>query len=135
MEPYRRTTIWWISVRSGNNRRDFEFTQRSDETPQDAYRRVKSNADKISNQLEGKATVDIISRSVAFKPKGDKPYRSWYWCPYCNKWRPFSYDPWLEVNRCSICGISDSDFYVRRYNSLFGSLSDPRQFVAKKVKK
>ena len=135
MESTRRT-IWVISVRSGNNRRDFEFSTEEGETPQDTFRRVRSNADKISAQFIGKnVIVDIISRSVAFKPKGPKPHKSWYWCPYCNKWRVFSYDDYLGVNRCSVCGISDQDFYVRKYNNLFGTLSDFRPSVAKKVKK
>ena len=136
MEEYKRVTKWMISVRSGNNRRDFEFSGREEETPQDTYRRVKSNADKIAKQFEGKnVTVDLISLSVAFKPKGVKPFRSWYWCPYCNKYRVFSFDPWLEINRCSVCGISDQDFYVRKYNGLFGSPSDFRPSVSRKVRK
>lgn len=64
------------------------------------------------------ATVDIISLNVPFKPKGESPHKNWYWCPYCNKWRPFIYNDSFGQNKCIICGISDLDFYVKKYNGL-----------------
>jgi len=41
-----------------------------------------------------------------------------YWCPYCRTW-----DYWktnrLGYKACQICGIGDSDFYVKNYNKLW----------------
>lgn len=112
-------TIWTISVRAGNQRKDIRLETIGEEKPQDTYRRVKEKAKVIELKVLGQATVDIISHSIPFKPKGVKPHKSWRWCPYCNKWRVFNFDDYLGVNRCSICTISDHDFFVRKYNNLW----------------
>ena len=120
MDPLTRRTIWMVSVRTKNQRKDLMIETKGQETPQETYRRAKKLVEKIKKQVGKRATVDLISKTVAFKPKGVKPYRSWYWCPYCNQWRVFLYNDYLGVNRCNICGISDRDFYVRKYNNLWG---------------
>lgn len=112
-------TLWMVSVRTGGQRKDILIRTKEGETPQETYRRAKKLVEKIKKQVGKRATVDLISRTIAFKPKGVKPYRSWYWCPYCNQWRVFLYNDYLDVNRCNICGISDRDFYVRKYNNLW----------------
>ena len=40
------------------------------------------------------------------------------WCPYCREWREF------DANRkgytvCEVCGVSDMNYYTRRYNHLW----------------
>lgn len=40
-----------------------------------------------------------------------------HWCPYCAAPRCFEYDATMESDRCNVCGISENDFYVRRYNN------------------
>lgn len=112
-------THWVISVRSGINRKDFTLWSGENETPQEAYKRVKRHADKLKEKVGDNATVDIISYTVTFSPKGEKTRRGQLWCPYCNKWRHFKYDDYLGVNKCNICGISDRDFYVCKYNGLW----------------
>lgn len=112
-------TKWVISVRAGTQRKDIVIFSTEKEGPIETYRRVKKKAKQIGEKLEGRATVDIISRLVPFKPRGYKPFNSWLWCPYCGKWRVFNYDDYLGVDKCSICNISTSDFYVKTYNGLW----------------
>ena len=119
MDPLTKRTLWMVSVRTENQRKDLTIETEGQETPQETYRRAKKLVEKIKKQVGKRATVDLISKTVAFKPKGVKPYRSWYWCPYCNQWRVFLYNDYLGVNRCNICGISDQDFYVKKYNNLW----------------
>lgn len=116
---YKRIANWIISIRAFGQRRDVWVKATEAETPQDTYRRAKAKAEKIRLQTGNRATVDLISTNIAFKPKGNRPHKSWYWCPYCNQWRVFLWDDSLGVNCCNICGISDADFYVRKYNNLF----------------
>lgn len=119
MDPLTKRTLWMVSVRTENQRKDLTIETEGQETPQETYRRAKKLVEKIKEQVGKRATVDLISKTVAFKPKGVKPHRSWYWCPYCNQWRVFLYNDYIGVNKCNICGISDQDFYVRKYNELW----------------
>jgi len=119
MDPLTKRTLWMVSVRTKNQRKDLTIETEGQETPQETYRRAKKLVEKIKEQVGKRATVDLISKTVAFKPKGVKPHRSWYWCPYCNQWRVFLYNDYIGVNKCNICGISDQDFYVRKYNELW----------------
>lgn len=41
-----------------------------------------------------------------------------YFCPYCNEVKKFKRDRYLGVDRCTICGISVRDYYVKRCNKL-----------------
>lgn len=41
------------------------------------------------------------------------------WCPYCGKESLFGHDSRLNNARCMECGISEMDFYVRRFNRLW----------------
>ena len=119
MDPLTKRTLWMVSVRTKNQRKDLTIETEGQETPQETYRRAKKLVERIKEQVGKRATVDLISKTVAFKPKGVKPHRSWYWCPYCNQWRVFLYNDYIGVNKCNICGISDQDFYVRKYNELW----------------
>jgi len=61
---------------------------------------------------------------VYMKPKAPtEPLQSssQYWCPYCRAMRRFIYCGEMEVNKCPVCGISDMDFYVKKYNRLWAS--------------
>ena len=114
-----RKTKWLISVRQGTKQKDLMIETEGDETPQETYKRARNKVTKIEQLLQGQGKVYLISRTVAFKPKGEKPHKHRYWCPYCNSWRIFLWDETFCLNRCSICGISDSDYYVRKYNGLW----------------
>lgn len=55
-------------------------------------------------------------------PAGYEPRRldkGTAWCPYCGKEQQFGYDARLNNARCMGCGISERDFYVRRFNRLW----------------
>ena len=41
-----------------------------------------------------------------------------YFCPYCNEVHMFKRDSRLGVRRCTGCGISDRDFYIKKLNKL-----------------
>lgn len=41
-----------------------------------------------------------------------------WWCPYCARSRHFYLDEQFDLRRCNICNISESDYYVRRYNRI-----------------
>ncbi len=41
------------------------------------------------------------------------------WCPYCGAAKEFIHDPALDTCRCSGCGISTEDFYVRGHNGFW----------------
>lgn len=106
-------------IRLGTQRKELIIQTQDDELPKDTYRRAKMKVDEVINKTHGKAIVSLISLSVAFKPKGNKPHKGWLWCPCCNSWRVFRYNDELGVNKCVVCGISDQDYYVKRYNGIF----------------
>lgn len=62
--------------------------------------------------------VDIDPQKT--KPKqhkrGRKPVM---WCPYCGEWEIWSKDANGNL-KCRMCGISDNEFYVKKYNHLWG---------------
>lgn len=112
---------WMISVRNHRTSRRFMVVGQEGEKPTEVYRKAKQAAQEITDKLRGQiVTVEIISRTHAFKPPVDKkaPKNHW-WCPYCRKFRIFMWDRRLEVKRCPICGITDHDFYVKKYNGIF----------------
>lgn len=39
------------------------------------------------------------------------------WCPYCRGWRKFDANQ-AGYTVCEVCGVSDMDYYTRRYNGL-----------------
>lgn len=41
------------------------------------------------------------------------------WCPYCADHRHFVYSSVLEQDQCNVCGITDRDYYVRKYNPVY----------------
>lgn len=109
---------WIISVRTHTKRRDIVIHTLENETATETYKRVKSQAQKIKAQFEGKpVTVDIISRTQAFKkPEAVKVPKGHLWCPYCIRPRVFVLDDKLNIERCNVCGVSKHEFYVSKYN-------------------
>lgn len=54
-----------------------------------------------------------------------KPKPSWIvvpegyiWCPYCNWAHKLRYDRHLGVSKCSSCGISIRDYFIKKFNRL-----------------
>jgi len=54
-------------------------------------------------------------------PEGYKPSPKTRtaWCPYCGATKEFVHDAALDTCRCSGCGISTEDFYVRKHNGFW----------------
>lgn len=54
-------------------------------------------------------------------PEGFKPAlkQGRAWCPVCGEETRFRHDSRLDYARCSGCGLSERDFYVRSYNRLW----------------
>ena len=79
----------------------------------------------------------LVSRRKRFPPKGEGKDGE-LWCPYCRRWREFriprgnedaEIGSWgwsssvlcrMEVQVCPWCGITVRDWYVKRFNDLFG---------------
>lgn len=110
-----------LSIRTYNRRRDFIFRPLQGETDLQCYQRAKAERDRLKSKYEGQpVTIELISRTKAFKiPDNFKLPKNHYWCPYCIKPRIFMNDDRLGVKRCSVCGISDQDFYVKLYNGIW----------------
>lgn len=69
-------------------------------------------------EKDKKIKVGLVSMLTPFPPKDGmkKPKgKSIYWCPYCVNYREFKNDD--GYRKCSYCGISDSDYHVKRFNN------------------
>lgn len=59
-------------------------------------------------------------------PPSSKRTSDRLWCPYCRGWREFAANR-LGYSVCEVCGVSDMDYYTRRYNHLWGYNSRSRR--------
>lgn len=50
-------------------------------------------------------------------PPNSEKVRGRLWCPYCREWQKFKVNH-LGYTACEVCGVSDMDYYTRRYNNL-----------------
>lgn len=76
----------------------------------------------------GAENTFLISLTKAIPPpEGYTPKRAQkkYWCPFCGDERRFNHDSSIDAERCCICGITDREFYVRKYNHLWPQ-TDPK---------
>lgn len=115
---------WIISVRTHKSSKNFILKGPEGQTDLDFYKQViKLKAQEIRNQYAEAGipvTVDTISGHTAFKPpKNSSAPKNHYWCPFCVKYRIFTWREDLGVYRCPVCGISDHEYWVRKYNDLF----------------
>src|SRR5690606_35063306 len=51
-------------------------------------------------------------------PPSSKRIPDRLWCPYCRGWRKFVANR-SRYTVCEVCGVSDMDYYTRRYNRLW----------------
>lgn len=110
---------WQIIIRKGNKRKDLMFKRREGENDKELFNRVKDYYLSLKEKYP-EYTIEVISRKFAFPPKeGHKSKIGYLYCPYCRKDRKFLYDHRTGYKHCSICGISDMDYYVRKYNNLW----------------
>lgn len=72
---------------------------------------------EMAKRRFGPENVYLISCTKAIPPPpGFNPNGTPVWCPYCGAEREFVYYPRWETKVCSICGISDRDYHLRRFN-------------------
>ena len=84
-------------------------------TPEDRDYIVDRVKQKFQNiNLE----VHNVDTYKAHAPQSDEISRGVYWCPYCQGYHKFI-NGQGGYKQCPICGISDSDFYVKKYNNLW----------------
>ena len=107
---------WELSVRKGMKHQIVIFEKRDGETTGKVLTRVKAYKQALLSKKPD-YIVEIISRKIAFAPpKNIELKKKEWWCPYCCKPRRFHENDYLGVRQCDICGISDQDYFVKRYN-------------------
>lgn len=106
---------------------------------QDGKLRLRRFQDDLESAMafykERRATGEethLVSANKAFPPYKpghkryeERPSSKYLWCPYCIKWRAFVFTA-LRMdgilgeprNRCPICTIPITDYWVRKYNGM-----------------
>ena len=71
--------------------------------------------------IAGQITLaDMLEVNSKYKPKPAWVIvpRGYVWCPYCNWVYKLNKDSYLGVEKCSNCGISTKDYFVKKFNGL-----------------
>lgn len=80
---------------------------------------------QLVDKLEERGLYPHLVHSKPAPPSSEKvPGR--LWCPYCREWRKFTANK-VEYTVCEVCGVSDTNYYTRQYNHLWGYNSQSRQ--------
>ena len=112
---------WLILVMNTEKSRKFKVRGEEGQSNKEVYYKAKEKVAEIQRKVKD-CTIDLISCTKAFKPiEGKKAPRGHVWCPYCIKWRVFAWSEKLGVHRCPYCGISENDFYYKKYNGIFAT--------------
>lgn len=113
--------VWKIIIRYAGTRRVIKFVGKGKQTSSEVFAKAKEYAKTLKvADTDNVVSIDLVSGTKAYAPKeGTKIPRNQLWCPYCVKPRPFIDKPDIGVRKCPVCGISDSDFYVKKYNGIF----------------
>ena len=82
---------------------------------------------QLVSKLEEKGLHPHLIHSKP-EPPSSKKVPNRLWCPYCREWRRFDANKAGYI-ACEVCGVSDMDYYTRRYNRL------EVQFTSKEVRK
>jgi hypothetical protein len=102
------------------------------------FEAVKEAVEFCRNQIAAGLEAFVVSARKAYGPKsrpkaGPRPGSRYLWCPYCIDWRIFHYRAIKKDGlrspaalRCPVCTISDSDFFVRKYNGMVEVVSDDK---------
>lgn len=80
---------------------------------------------QLVSKLEEKGLHPHLVHSKPAPPSSEKVHGR-MWCPYCRRWRKFAADQ-TGYTVCEVCGVSDMDYYIRRYNHLWGYNSPSRR--------
>jgi hypothetical protein len=115
--------MWRIIVLNGKERDVTSF--KNEKEADDFYAKVQEDFvnDKLVEIYKVSAKTPIPVNLEIVKPKQKKVDKNHplLWCPYCGNWRNFKLDSNANL-ACRVCGISTNDFYVKKYNHLWGSL-------------
>lgn len=57
-----------------------------------------------------------VNRTHASPPPTDWERYAFNWCPYCGAERNFVYVDLPEVKQCVVCGITENNYYVKKFN-------------------
>lgn len=97
---------------------------------------VGKNFLALAQERFGADNVHLVSCTAAIAPpSGFIPNHRPIWCPYCAEERRFVYSTRIESKKCPVCGISDRDFYVKKYNLSFGEGDTKNKTKRKRVKR
>lgn len=79
----------------------------------------KDEAQDFYNQKKQKSDRVAFIEIGVIHPKDDsiRHKGSDWWCPYCGTWRKFKHDKKRNLKVCFYCGISEADYYVKKYNN------------------
>ena len=84
---------------------------------------------QLMSKLEEKGLHPHLVHTKPAPPSSEKvPGR--LWCPYCRGWRKFDANQ-EGYTVCEVCSVSDMDYYIRRYNNLWGYNSRSRRLRKK----
>lgn len=133
----RQKNAWRVIwVEDGKKRRKhFEGAEHwAEMRGREFYEKPLDAAVAFAKELKAKDLVpELISVRKAFIQKREQlkpPNVGMTWCPYCVKWRHFNLTRLRRAtylspaaNRCPVCGISDEDYYVKKYNGKLEALS------------
>ena len=82
----------------------------SEEDAEVLYKELSEEYDKVA----------LLNLDIEEPPSDFKKYGNNLWCPYCGEKRKFVRDTEMKVKLCSYCGISESSYYVKQFNDLWG---------------
>lgn len=117
----RSETVVRVMVVRGKARASQDFT--NEDLGRLFYQKAKKRFGEENTYLI--SLTRSIPAPMDYKPK---VFQKIFWCPYCGAERRFKHDSFVDAERCSICGVSDRDFYVRKYNNLWPSISEKKSF-------
>ena len=110
--------IWKIIIRYSGTKKIIRVKGKPEDNNMVVFEKAKAYAKKLKEaDEEEELQIDLVSGTKAYGPKRDTVVpRGHRWCPYCVQSRRFIEDKKLGVKKCQVCGISDSDFYYKKYN-------------------
>lgn len=85
---------------------------------------------KRAKERFGVDNTYLISLTKAIPPPEEfipRKAQKKYWCPFCGDERRFKHNSRLDSDECPICGITDREFYVRKYNNLWPMSDDKKR--------
>jgi hypothetical protein len=80
-------------------------------------RDLKEYWERVKKRYKGGKFFTVRNSSRTVPPVVLKDKKK-VWCPYCAAERRFPLDEFVNVNRCTVCGVSITEYWVRAFNRL-----------------